>query len=489
MPTNRPTSTQAQVIRRKITVPPLPDRLVARRRIERLVEELIDEHPTVWVVATAGSGKTTAVAQALAGTERPVAWLTLDDTDTAAGRLLTYLEAALGAEVTQAQGVATQALAARLPHPEAAGLLAEATDGVPVLLVIDELERLAGAPEALAAISALVRYAPSTMRVVLISRRELDLGLGSAAAPGTSVAITDADLAFTTNEAAVALASAGRAEVDPSLAVEVTGGWVAGVLFEAWRSTEHVAGAGGEADALHGYLSSQILDQLGSQEREFLITTSVLDDVTAQRAVALDEADAAAILASLRAKHLPVSWRDGGHSMRCHARVREYLLARLERRGVDAARSVRAMHGELLLAEGHNEEAVEELLAAGLPERALEPAQLVIERVIDRLDYAMAERWLATLGPLAQAGGGGMAVAELMLAGARGLCSLRARGRSPAHGLRAPAPRPGVSAGGGNDGLELLAPGPLAGRAGGRIGRPGQPRDRGGSVHPEPRRS
>ncbi|MGZ4304353.1 MAG: BTAD domain-containing putative transcriptional regulator [Solirubrobacteraceae bacterium] len=416
MPTNRRINSQPRVIRRKITVPPLPERLVARERIERLVAELVEQHPTVWVVATAGSGKTTAIAQALAGTGRRVAWLTLDDTDTAAGRLLTYLEAALGAEVSGAQGVASQALAARLPHPEAAGLLAEATDGVPVLLVIDELERIADAPEALAAIAALVRYAPSTMRVVLISRRELDLGLGSAAAPGGSVAITDADLAFTTNEAADALASAGRAEVDPSLAVEVTGGWVAGVLFEAWRSTEHVAGAGGEADALHGYLSSQILDALSPDEREFLITTSVLDDVTAPRAVALGEADAAAILASLRAKHLPVSWRDGGHCMRCHARVREYLLERLERRGADAARRVRAMYGELLLAEEHHEEAVEELLRAGQPERALEPAALAIERVIDRLDYAMAERWLTALGPLVPASAGGMAVAEMMLA-------------------------------------------------------------------------
>ena len=127
-----------------------------------------------------------------------VAWLTLDDTDTAAGRLLTYLEAALGTEVAQARGVATQALAARLPHAEAAGLLAEATDGVPVLLVIDELERLADAREALAVIAALLRYAPGSMRVVLISRRELDLGLGSPRAPGASVAIADADLAFTT---------------------------------------------------------------------------------------------------------------------------------------------------------------------------------------------------------------------------------------------------------------------------------------------------
>ena len=155
-------STPARVIRRKITVPPLAERLVARRRIERLVAELIEEHPIVWVCATAGSGKTTAVAQALADTGRPVAWLTLDDTDTAAGRLLTYLEAALGIEVAESQGVATQALAARLPHPEAAGLLAEATDGVPVLLVIDELERLADAREALAVIAALLRYAPGS---------------------------------------------------------------------------------------------------------------------------------------------------------------------------------------------------------------------------------------------------------------------------------------------------------------------------------------
>jgi DNA-binding SARP family transcriptional activator len=412
---NHQTSTDARVIRRKIAVPPLPDRLVARERIERRVAELIERHPTVWVCATAGSGKTTAVAQALARTGRRIAWLTLDDTDAAAGRLLTYLEAALGAEVPQARGVATQALAARLPQAEAAGLLAESTGDVPVLLVIDELERIANAPEALAVVGAIVRYAPEAMRVVLISRRELEIELGSSAALGGSVAITDSDLAFRAGEAAAALASAGRADVDPTLAVEVTGGWVAGVLFEAWRSAEHVAGAGGEADALHGYLSSQILDQLSAGEREFLITTSVLDDVTAERAQALGEADAAAVLASLRVKHLPVSWRDGARSMRCHARVREYLLARLERRGAQKVRDVRALHAELLLREGHLEDAVEELLRAQLPQRALEPAQLVIESVIDRLDYAMAERWLAALSGLPQAGGG-MAVAEMMLA-------------------------------------------------------------------------
>jgi DNA-binding SARP family transcriptional activator len=412
---SRPPDAEPLLIRRKLTVPPAPERLVVRERIDRLLSELIDRHPLVWVCATAGSGKTTAVTQALPRAGRPIAWLTLDDTDAAPGRLVTYLEAAIGARVRSARGVAGAALAARLPHAEAAGLLADAVGEAPLLLVIDEVERIARAATALSVIAAIVRYAPPAVRIVMISRAELGIALDSSARGG-AVTISEADLAFTTDEVAAALAFAGRADIDPREAVDATGGWVAGVLFEAWRSTDHVAGMGGEADALHGYLSSQILDQLSAADREFLITTAVLDDVTAARAAALGEADAAARLASLRAKHLPVAWRDGGRSLRCHPRLREYLLERLERRGTESVRRVRAAHAELLMSEGHDEDAVEEFLRAEMPERALEPAEAAIRRVIDRLDYSVAERWLSALGDLPGAGSGRLAVAEMMLA-------------------------------------------------------------------------
>lgn len=406
----------SQVIRRKVAVPPLPQPLVPRERIDRLLGELIEGHPLVWVCATAGSGKTTAVAHALDGIERRVAWLTLDDTDAAAGRLVTYVEAALGSQVPEARGVASRALAAKLPHTEAAGLLAESVADSPLLLVIDELERIADAPEALAVVASLVRYAPPSLRVVLISRHEVSIELASDAALGGSVTVSERDLAFRAPEAAEALAHAGRSDIDPTRAVEATGGWVAGVLFEAWRSGEHVAGMGGEADALHGYLSSQILARLDPAEREFLITTSVLDDVTAERAEALGERAAAERLVSLRAKHLPVAWRDDGHSMRCHARLREYLVELLGRRGADSVREVRAAHAELLVSEGHYEEAVEEFLRARMPERALAPAERVIEGVIDRLDYGVAERWLGALSELPAASASSLPVAEMMLA-------------------------------------------------------------------------
>src|SRR5919202_1475777 len=88
------------------------------------------------------------------------------------GRVVTYLEAALARRRPALAGVATRALAQRAPHAEAAGMLAEAIGDESLLVVVDELERLADAPEARAVLSAFVRYAPASTRIVLITRRE-----------------------------------------------------------------------------------------------------------------------------------------------------------------------------------------------------------------------------------------------------------------------------------------------------------------------------
>ena len=148
------------VIRAKLRPPSEPSVFVRRRRLEELLARLIEAHPAVLVSATAGAGKTTAVAAAAGRLNRQLAWLTLDFTDAAPGRLVTYLEAAIAGRLPRLAGVATGALAARIPHPETAGLLVEAIGDEPLLLVIDELERLQDSDEAWAVIEALLRYAP-----------------------------------------------------------------------------------------------------------------------------------------------------------------------------------------------------------------------------------------------------------------------------------------------------------------------------------------
>jgi DNA-binding SARP family transcriptional activator/tetratricopeptide (TPR) repeat protein len=408
---------ETAVIQGKLTVPPLPERRVERPRLERSLAALIERNRVVVVSATAGAGKTTAVAAAVQLVERPVAWLTLDRTDAAPGRLVTYLEAAMSRPLPQLSGVARGALAAGIAHAEAAGLLAEAVGDAPVILVLDELERVGDSSEPWDVVEAFLRYATPETRFVLISRRAMPTALDAPTAlEGSVAALGEDELAFTPAEAADALTALGEAEIDAAEVVDATGGWVTGVLFEAWRSAGHVAGVGGESDPLHGYLASHILGQLDPADRDFLVATSLLDQVSAARAEALGQTEAAQRLVALRAARLPVAWQPDGRAFRCHSRLREYLLERLERRGADEVRALRLAHGRLLAREGHDEEATEELLSAGAPGEALVSAERAILSVIERLDFPVAERWLDALAEVAPSGASVFTTAELMLA-------------------------------------------------------------------------
>lgn len=408
------------LIQRKLRVPPLSGAEIRRPRVEELAQALIRGHRVLVVCATAGAGKTTAVVRAVAAQSRPVAWMNVDRTDRAPGRLLAYLEAALQRVLPAVDGVARQALGIGLAHAEAAGLLAESTAGSPVTLVVDDLERLGDETrDAWAVLEAVVQYAPDTMRLVLISRRDLPPSTTSSLSPGERAMLGDGDLAFTPEEASEALAAIGNDAVDAGAAVSATGGWVTGVLFEAWRHENHSGGIAGEADPLYGYLAAQIVDRLTPEDAAFLERTSILEEVSLRNAEALGIEDAADRLRALRAAHLPVSWLGDGLALRCHTRFREYLQARLERRPSVEVRALHAARGRLLTRLGLNEEAVDEYLLAGAREEAAKVAEMAIEAVIERLDLAVADRWLAALEGVDRASDSPLISSELMLSVSR----------------------------------------------------------------------
>src|ERR1700757_3239603 len=414
-----PSVERPRVIRRKITVPDTPVGAVPRERLDGLLCQLVDAHRVVAVTATAGSGKSVAVAHASRRFNRTVAWLSVDATDTAPGRLVTYLEEALAQQLPSVRGIATGALSAGIPHAEAAGLLVDPAADAQVVFVLDDLERLHGSPPAWEVISSVVRYGPPSMRLILISRRALGASVLSPALGAELARVGDADLAFTVEEAGIALQGLGRSGAEAPAAVEATGGWVIGVLFDAWRSADHVAGTGGGADGLGGYLGAHILDQLDPHDREFLISTSVLQEVGVDSAVALGIDDAAGRLASLQSAPIPAQWSRSSLAMRCHSRFREYLRGRLDQRGNTAVRELRAAHGRLLAANGFHEEAVEELVGAGALSDAYTSAKRAILGVIGRLDFVVADRWIQALSPVVPVGDVGFAEAQLMLAIAR----------------------------------------------------------------------
>src|SRR5512137_1498150 len=84
------------ILATKLYIPPPRPKMVLRPRlIERLNEGLSASRKLTLISAPAGFGKTTLVSEWVAGCERPVAWLSLDEGDNDPTKFLTYIVAAL----------------------------------------------------------------------------------------------------------------------------------------------------------------------------------------------------------------------------------------------------------------------------------------------------------------------------------------------------------------------------------------------------------
>src|SRR5512134_2230753 len=93
----------------KLYIPPARPQLVLRPRlIERLDEGLLSGHKLTIISASAGFGKTTLVSEWIAGCERPVAWLSLDEGDNDPTHFLIYFVAALQTlALSKVEGIVT----------------------------------------------------------------------------------------------------------------------------------------------------------------------------------------------------------------------------------------------------------------------------------------------------------------------------------------------------------------------------------------------
>ena len=391
-------------------MPVLPQGAVQRPRIERAIASCAHGHPIVLVVAAAGAGKTTAVTQYVTDARCPVGWLSLDERERRQGRFVSMLAAALEPLNAAHASHVLELLEDGLPPDDCAAMLAE---GLPSgsITVLDDVHEIEAGSGALRALRAFLRFLPAGRVVVLVSRRLPHLGLERDALASRVAGVFDQDLAFTVEETASLLGARG-VDRDPALAHAETGGWAAALVFDALPAAGDSAVLPPGEDLLFAYMAAEILDRLPRRLRSALPRTAVLDVVTPTRLISLlGEARAGGLFDEIARLHLPVAAEADG--LRYHSRFRAFLLHRLRSERPEEVSELTARFARVMAAEGHLEEAVDALLAAGHPSEAEPLAERAVERLMRRGDWEKVLAWSAALGEDAHRRRGGLRRAQV----------------------------------------------------------------------------
>ncbi len=325
--------------------PPRPrGRLVSRSHlIERLQQGM--ESALTLISAPAGFGKTTLLAQWLAESGTPVAWLSLDVEDNDPVRFLTYLLAALQIPLSDLSMTVLSLLEAARKTPLESVFTVLTNDlmdrEIPdFALVLDDYHVIT-TPVIHQALIFLVSHLPPHMHLVIASRADPPFPLASLRARGRLVELRANELRFDIAEMRTFLREMLGFDL-PTDALDVlvrrTEGWVAGVQLAALSLREQadipafVAAFTGSHRFVLDYLSEEVLSRQPEQVQSFLLRTSILERLCGSLVEAVTGQDEGqAMLEALeRANLFVVPLDDERHWYRYHHLFAEVLKNRLE---------------------------------------------------------------------------------------------------------------------------------------------------------------
>ncbi len=280
------------IIRTKLRLPFTRPGLVSRPRLQEQVA-LGLRGPLTLVTAPAGFGKTTLAASCVAGCGMPVAWLSLDKDDNRADRFLTYLIAALQGADSRVGGEAAQLMAGMPPAPPEAVLasLVNDLDGAvaEMVLVLDDYQFISS-QAVHDEMAFLLEHFPNTLHLVIASRSDPPLPIARLRARGQVVELRSADLSFTQPEAAQFLNDVMGLSLDAEMVAtleERTEGWVAGLQMAALSMRDRkdvfgfIEGFSGTNRYILDYLLEEVLASQPPEIQRFLVSTSILERLTA----------------------------------------------------------------------------------------------------------------------------------------------------------------------------------------------------------------
>ncbi|NJD27553.1 MAG: hypothetical protein FIA92_04580 [Chloroflexi bacterium] len=396
----------------QVQAPPLRDETLARDRLLEWLSVKIHRR-AVLVIAEAGYGKTTLLADFTRRSRVRVFWYRLDRGDRDWVGFLAYLVAAI-----------------RLHHPgfgEATGSLIRetATAAPPREMVVDTFLRELGqlppdasafvfddfhlvddSPDVRDVVRELLARGPERLAFVFASRREPPLRLARLRALGEVAQLGTDDLRFDAEETERLFRETYEMRLEPGLVAELTRrteGWAASLQLV--RSALHdrdpaqirafISSLSGAEGHLYDYLAEEVIGDLEPDLQAFLMRTSLLETIDLPLGtVAADIPEAEAARWIDDGERLGLLGKGGPntrHVARAHPLVRDFLQARLARSIGDA--QVRVIHHRIAAAAEAIDwqTAARHYLAAGDPTSAGRVLTGAVESILATGAYAAAQ--------------------------------------------------------------------------------------------------
>ncbi len=319
----------------KLTAPRLPA-IVERPRLHRLLDRA-RKRPIVWINAPPGFGKTTLMSSYLRTRKLQSLWYQLDEGDSDLATFFHYL------------GLAVQKGVPRVKKPPLAHLTPEYLKGLstftrrffeelyqrlkaPAMLVFDNYHEV---PLDAALHEMLVlglSSIPPAVNAVVLSRTLPPAAWAQTQARRQMNFIGDESLRLTEPESRSIVRLHGRSQKRPSheridKLHDKFHGWVAGLVLQLEQGKAEEVPNATTPQVVFDYLAREVLQQLSTNKRRFLLRTAFLPDMTAGMATRLTgEATAGDILDDLHRSRYFTERRTGDESVyQYHPLFKEFL--------------------------------------------------------------------------------------------------------------------------------------------------------------------
>jgi LuxR family transcriptional regulator, maltose regulon positive regulatory protein len=397
----------------KLRPPVARPKLVSRPRLTQKLERESGRKLTL-ISAPAGFGKTTLLVEwsknRTAG-GRLGGWVSLDEDDNDPIRFLSYLVTALG---TVQEGFGEGILAAlRSPEPpKIEALTATLLNEMAALpgeldLVLDDYHFI-DSESVHRIVSFMLEHLPESVHFVMSGRVQPPLPLARLRARGQITELNSAELSFTREEGAAFLKEVMGLDLsaeDVAKLEGITEGWIAGLQLAAlsMRDRKDISGfiesfSGSHRDVLD-FLAEEVLERQPTHVREFLLETSILNNLTGSLCDALTgRSDGHDMLERLDRENLFVLGLDEERLWyRYHHLFADFLRGRLGRERPERVSELHLSAAEWNEQNGRLSSAIEHALSApdhGLAARLIEED---VEGAVEHGEGTTALRWLEAL--------------------------------------------------------------------------------------------